>query len=155
MVVLTNECKNISEKCRDGKYKHREKRGGLYIICRSHHKFSTRPKRRGCKVGGHVLNLWCDLHIYKAHLFSPDACTCHPYIFPKCFFTCSCRFIFIDTKCQNGLNHRRRTTLPVLYILICRSQTFSRLKRRVYYLGILACSCTVYSVEAQSEVTDK
>ena len=27
-----------------------------------------------------VLNLWCDLHIYKAHLFSPD--TCHPYIFP-------------------------------------------------------------------------
>ena len=33
----------------NGKYKHREKRGELYI-CRSHHIFSTRPKRRGCKV---------------------------------------------------------------------------------------------------------
>ena len=66
----------------DGKYKHWEKIGELYI-CRSHHKFSTQPKRRGCKVGGCVLNLWRDLH--KAHLFSPDACTCHPYNFFEMF----------------------------------------------------------------------
>ena len=51
-------------------------------------------------VLGRVLNLWCDLHIYKAHLFSPDACTCHPYIysiFPKCFFTCNfvVNFLFL------------------------------------------------------------
>ena len=26
-------------------------------------------------VLGRVLNVWCDLHIYKAHLFSLDACT--------------------------------------------------------------------------------
>ena len=41
--MITSE-KNISEKwkeCRDGKYKHREKRGELYI-CRSHHKYSAR-----------------------------------------------------------------------------------------------------------------
>ena len=40
-ILYTSE-KTISEKwnaCRDGKYKHREKRGELYI-CRSHHKFS-------------------------------------------------------------------------------------------------------------------
>ena len=63
-VHMTSE-KTISEKwneCRDGKYKHREKRGELYI-CTSHHKFSTRPRRGGCKVGGRVLNIWCDVHI--------------------------------------------------------------------------------------------
>ena len=44
LLVYTSE-KTILEKwneCRDGKYKHWEKRGELYI-CRSHHKFSTRP----------------------------------------------------------------------------------------------------------------
>ena len=99
-----------------------------------------------------MLSLLCDLH----------ACTCHPYIyfiFPKCFFTCSCPFFFVvDLKYQNGLNHRRRMRPLFQYILMCGSQKSFRLKIRVgpmYYLGILACSCRVYSVEAQSEVTGK
>ena len=108
-LIQTSE-KTISEKwkeCRDGKYKHREKRGEL-CICRSHHKFSTRPKRRGCKVGGRV----GVIYIYKAHLFSPDACTCHPYIpsiFPKWFFHLfMLLFLLIyHMKYQPGLNHRK------------------------------------------------
>ena len=67
MAIPTNTSeKNISEKwneCRDGKYKHREKRGELCILCRSHHKFSTRPPTLHPRRFGRVLNLWCDLHI--------------------------------------------------------------------------------------------
>ena len=50
-------------------YKHREKRGGLYI-CVDHTINSTRgQERRGCKVGGRVLN-----HnlIYKKTMRSED-----------------------------------------------------------------------------------
>ena len=67
-------------------------------------------------------------------------------------------FFFVDMKYQNGLNHRRRMRPLFQYILMCGSQKSSRLKIRVgpmYYLGILACSCRVYLVEAQSEVTGK
>ena len=57
------------------RYKHREKRGGLYIYVDHTINSARGQERRRCKVGGRVLNLWCNLHIYKAHLFSPDACT--------------------------------------------------------------------------------
>ena len=59
-----------------------EKRWALYIYVDHTINSARGQERRGCKVGGRVLNLWCDLHIYfKTHLFSPDAnCTCHPYI---------------------------------------------------------------------------
>ena len=65
-----NKWKNISEKCNkfwDGKYKHHEKslRVGLYIYV-DHTINSARGHQPYILVVlGSVLNLWCDLHIYK------------------------------------------------------------------------------------------
>ena len=66
-----------------------------------------------------MLNLW-----YKAHLFSPDASTCHPYISSTSFFRnvfslVHVPFFFVDMKYQNGLNHRRR--MRPLFQLMCGS----------------------------------
>ena len=49
---------------RDGKYKHW--RWALYV---DHMNSARGQEQRGCKVGGRVLILWCD--VYKAHLFLP------------------------------------------------------------------------------------
>ena len=111
----TTSEKNILKKwneCRDGKYKHRENRGELYI-CTSHHKFSTRPRRRGCKVGGHVLNLWCDVHksspLFSRCLYLPSLAT-HSLHFSEMFFSLVHVGFFLliyHMKYQPGLNHRK------------------------------------------------
>ena len=82
--------------CRDGKYKHREIRCELYI-CRSHHKFSTRPPTLHPRFG-HVLNLWCDLNIYKLTSFLPMLVLAIPTFIPffrNGFFTCSYSILII------------------------------------------------------------
>ena len=114
---------------------------------------SAHDQKRGCKVGGRMLK-------YKAHLFSPDDCTCHPYIHPIfqiVFFTCSYRF-FVDMKYQNGLKHRRRMRplLQYIKILYCSLKS-SRLKRREAQciLRPTSYSLQFYSVEVQSKVTGK
>ena len=58
---MNNKGKNISEKwnkCMDGKYKHREKRGGLYIYVDHTINSARGQERRGCKVGGRVIYLF-------------------------------------------------------------------------------------------------
>ena len=103
-----------------------------------------------------------DIYIYiKLTSFLPMLVLAIPTFIPffrNVFSLVHVGFFFVDMKYQNGLNRRRRMRPLFQYILICGSLKSSRLKSRVgpmYYLGLLACSCRVYSVESQSEVGGK
>ena len=90
-----------------------------------------------------MLNLWCDLHNYiKLTSFLPMLVlaipTCIPF-FRNGFFTCSCRFFFIDTSYEvSAWTESQEGDETTLQVYKYGSLKSYRLKRRVgtmYYLG--------------------
>ena len=73
------------------------------------------------------------IYIYKAHLFSPDACTCHPYIhsiFPKWFF-----HLLLQLLCKScTIECCRPTQSSYMYLMITSATCASRYGRIKFWL---------------------